>query len=256
MTVLFMFFASFYLSASELSSYNQALSLVEKINKLYYKDSSHAVMKLSITRPKFKQELNMEWFSNGLYNVFLKVMSPGVQAEKKILKIGKVLFFYEPEQDRVIQISQTGSLRRFLLSEFSRDDFMSLNRLSEEYYISLADTGSQWKITLRPKIKTVIVWDKIVYKVDKKSELPVRKTYFNEKGQIAKELHYKSHKDFNGFYLPSVLEMKSHTHPGYVSRLEYLSIDFNTPILPHLFTKKNLQNLIDYKPQIQSASEN
>ncbi len=245
-TALLLLIPSNFLIAQDQTHLQKAVELIDHVNQLYFKKSSHAVMNLRIKRPTFERNLTLEWFSRGFYNIFLKILAPSEQEGKSILKAGKELFFYEPKEERVIHISQTGALRRFLLSEFSRDDFLSVNKLSEEYHLNLVEQELIWILTLTPKMITPIVWDKIVYRISKDEELPVSKTYFNEKGAKAKELLYKKIKNFGEFRLPSVLEMHSFIHPGFVSRLEYTTLEFNIPVLPHLFTMKNLKNLIEY----------
>ena len=127
-----------------------AVELLDRINKLYFGESAQARLRLSIKRPTFERNVVLDWYSQGQHNVFLKVLAPSEQQGKSVLKVGKELFFYEPKDERVIHISQTGALRRFLLSEFSRDDFLSINVLSEEYHVNLVDNGSHSLLVLTP----------------------------------------------------------------------------------------------------------
>ena len=91
---------------------------------------------------------------------------------------------------------------------------------------------------------TPIVWDKIVFKINKSTGLPISKAYYNERGGKTKELFYREPRDFGEATLPTVLEMKSYTNPGFVSKLVYEDLKLNIPVFPHLFTMRNLKNLI------------
>ena len=91
---------------------------------------------------------------------------------------------------------------------------------------------------------TPIVWDKIVYILDKETLLPKEKRYYNERGAVAKKLIYSSIKEINGRQIPTVLDMTSYQFKNYRSRIEFEELVLDGAIKPHIFSMKNLKNLI------------
>ncbi|SMF36542.1 outer membrane lipoprotein-sorting protein [Pseudobacteriovorax antillogorgiicola] len=221
-----------------------AVAILDRIDSLYLSETASSKIRLYVFRPDFQWSYNLEWYSRGRNNAFVRINSPLDYRGRAILKVGKEMWFYNPKEDRVSQMSRAGALRRFLQSEFSRDDFMKINRLSEEYNVNMRQMETTLRLTLTPKMITPIVWDKIVFEVDQETLSPLEKIYFNERGRISKKLVYSKPVEINGKMVPTVLEMTSYQFKNYRSRIEYLDLQLDGPIKPHIFSMKHLKNLL------------
>ena len=131
-------------------------AILEKLDSLYFSHSAHYKMKLSL-QGSTSTEYDLEWFSRGQHNVMIRVIAPDTAIGKKFLKVGKDLWIFDPDEVKSLKISRVGALRRFLGSEFSRDEIFSLNRLSEEYNVDFEANGKSIKLILIPRMVTPIV---------------------------------------------------------------------------------------------------
>lgn len=224
------------------STTEEAADLLSQIEYLYQHENAHMKAKLIVKRPNISWEYQLEIMSMGRNNTYIRVLSPLDLKGRAYLKAGKDLWWFHPSELRERQVSRTGSLRRFLKSEFSRDDLLMINRLDEEYDINIHDQGEKQKIILTPKMLTPIVWDKLEFELDSDTGLPLSKSYFNERGLLAKKLSYQNPQEVDGYLVPTVLEMKSYMYKGYVSRLELSDIVFDGGFDPRIFTINHLVN--------------
>ena len=108
---------------------DEAVQILDQIDNLFLSETSYAKVRLYVSRPDFKWSYNLEMYTRGRNNTFIRIHSPLDYKGRGILKVGKEMWFFDPKDERVRQISRTGALRRFLQSEFSRDDFLKINRL-------------------------------------------------------------------------------------------------------------------------------
>ena len=128
-------------------------------------------------------------------------------------------------------------------SDFTNDDLVKENTLREDYSYQLenSESAKEYKIVLTPKEQTVSVWGSIVLYVDKKSMLPTRQEYFDEKSVKIRTMVFRDVGLIGGKKLPLTMELIPHTKKGNKTIIRYKKMAFNIKLPASTFTRKNLQ---------------
>lgn len=229
------------LDAAE-NQFSNAGEIIEYMEDLYRGQSSHASITMTVITPHYQRELKMEAESLGSEKALIKIISPKKDRGITTLKRNEEMWNYFPKINKVIKIPPSMMMGAWMGSDFTNDDLIKESSLTEEYHLKLTETEDFYTVILTPKAKTVTVWGKIEYIVNKKLMLPVEQSYFDDKERKIRVLSFTDLKEFDGKTLPSALEMVPLNKDGYTTRITYDAIVFNPPdIVEETFSIRNLK---------------
>ncbi|MCB0556102.1 MAG: outer membrane lipoprotein-sorting protein, partial [Phaeodactylibacter sp.] len=100
-----------------------------------------------------------------------------------------------------------------------------------------------YKIELTPKEDAAVVWGKILSWIDKKDFMQLKVEFYDEDGYLVNTMYGKNVKELGGRLLPSKMEVIPADEPGNKTIVEYLSLDFDTPIEASFFSIQNLKRV-------------
>ena len=83
--------------------------LLDKVDRLYRSDSSHATMEMKIVTENWERTTVMEVWSRGMNDTLIKILSPRKDKGIKTLKLGNQMWNYFPK----INSMQTGKNSEF-----------------------------------------------------------------------------------------------------------------------------------------------
>jgi len=220
---------------------DDAAALLVKMDELFRSKSSVATMKMQIITPNWQRTLEMQSWTLGMDDTFIRVLSPRKDRGVATLKIDKEMWNYFPKINKVIKVPPSMMMGSWMGSDFTNDDLVREVSLVKEYEVSKKSEGNNYRLTLIPKKDTVTVWGKIEFIVNQQTLLPLEQSYFNEKGEKVRTMLFSEIRDFNGKKMPAIMTMMPLNKTGHKTVVEYVEAEFDIELGDNIFTLRNLQ---------------
>jgi len=235
-------FSSFLLLPSySCSADNDAAALLIKMDELFRSKSSVSTMKMQIVTPNWQRTLEMQSWTIGMDDTFIRVISPRKDRGVATLKIDKEMWNYFPKINKVIKVPPSMMMGSWMGSDFTNDDLVREVSLVKEYQVSKKLEGENYRLTLIPKTNTVTVWGKIEFIVNQQTLLPLEQSYFNEKGEKVRIMIFSEIRYYNGKKMPAIMTMMPLNKTGHKTVIEYVEAEFDVELGDNIFTLRNLQ---------------
>lgn len=228
--------ASFVVAAAD-----DGVALLKKIDELYRSDTSIASMKMQIITPNWQRTLEMQSWTRGMDDTFIRVLSPRKDRGVATLKKDKEMWNYFPKINKVIKVPPSMMMGSWMGSDFTNDDLVREVSLVQEYHVDKVTDGGNFRLTLTPKQNTVTVWGKIEIVVNQQSLLPLEQSYFNEKGEKVRTMTFSEIREFSGKKMPAIMTMEPLNKSGHKTVIEYVDAQFDVALDKNVFTLRNLQ---------------
>lgn len=220
---------------------DDAATLLKKMDELFRSKSSTSIMKMKIITPNWQRTLEMQSWTRGMDDTFIRVLSPRKDRGVATLKIDKEMWNYFPKINKVIKVPPSMMMGSWMGSDFTNDDLVREVSLVEEYKVSKRVENDNYRLTLIPKQETVTVWGKVEIVVNQKTLLPLEQSYFNEKGDKVRVMTFSDIRSFSGREIPAVMTMTPLNKSGYKTVIEYVEAEFDVDVADNIFTLRNLQ---------------
>ncbi|MBI4843839.1 MAG: outer membrane lipoprotein-sorting protein [Nitrospirae bacterium] len=245
--LLALFISSAPLSSSYAYDVLTVDEIVDKMDKLYRSKTSRGQIEMMIASENWERTLTMDIWSEGLDMTFIRIKSPKKDTDIATLRMKNEMWNYFPKINKVMKVPPSMMMSSWMGSDFTNDDLVKESSMREDYTGRLitsevADTANYY-IELIPKADIPTVWAKIILVVSKGDYLPVRETYYDEKGQKMRIMEFSEPKTFSGRKIPSVLVMKPLNKPGKKTVIKYIDLEFDIKLEPDIFTLRNLQRM-------------
>jgi len=220
---------------------SDAAELLKKMDELFRSDSSTSTMKMTIVTPNWQRTLEMQSWTRGMDDTFIRVLTPVKDRGVSTLKIDSDMWNYFPKINKTIKVPPSMMMGSWMGSDFTNDDLVREVSLLKEYNVEKLDEGKNWRLALIPKRETVTVWGRIEFVINKETLLPSEQIYFNEKGEKVRSMVFSKVRDYSGKKIPSIMTMVPLNKEGHKTVIEYVEAEFNAKIDPRTFTLRNLQ---------------
>jgi outer membrane lipoprotein-sorting protein len=220
-------------------------TIIKKVDELYRSNTSYGEMEMTIMTPNWERTLKMEFWSEGMDKTFIYIESPKKDRGIATLRIEKEMWNYFPKINKVMKVPPSMMMGSWMGSDFTNDDLVKESTLLDDYDRRLirpagAEEGYYY-IELSARADTISVWDKIEVKVRKSDYIPVRQTYYDEKGNSMRVLNFSDVKNFSGRIIPSTMEMTPTGKEGHKTIVKYINARFDAKLSKDVFTLRNLQ---------------
>jgi len=222
----------------------EAVALLKKIDELYRSDNSVSTMKMQIVTPNWNRTLQLQSWTIGMDDTFIRILSPKKDRGVATLKKDREMWNYFPKINKVIKVPPSMMMGAWMGSDFTNDDLVREVSLVEDYHVEKREQGSQYQLILTPKPDTVTVWARIDVIVEKEGLLPVEQSYFNEKGEKVRSMYFSNVREFSGKKIPAKMSMVPLNKKGHKTVVEYVELEFNTHFSDDVFTLRNLQKRV------------
>ena len=237
-------FSSFAQTSNTLS----AKEIVQKADAKSRGDYSTGEITMTIVRPTWTREMTMKSWSRGTDYALILVVAPARDKGTAFLKREQEIWNWQPTIDRTIKLPPSMMMQSWMGSDFTNDDLIKESSIVEDYSQKLlgsetVDGRECYKIELTPKEDAAVVWGKILSWIDKKDFMQLKVEFYDEDGYLVNTMYGKNVKELGGRLLPSKMEVIPADEPGNKTIVEYLSLDFDTPIEASFFSIQNLKRV-------------
>lgn len=220
------------------------LALLKKVDELYRSTQATAIMRMHIVTPNWERTMEMESWSRGMEDTFIRVLSPKKDRGVATLKLDQDMWNYFPKINKTIKVPPSMMMGSWMGSDFTNDDLVREVSLAEDYHVAMQEEGEHLLLILTPKTTTVTVWAKIEVLIQSEDLMPLEQRYYNEKGERVRTMSFDQVRDFSGKRLPARMVMTPHSKQGHKTIVEYIQLDFDAPITDDIFSLRNLQKTI------------
>lgn len=222
-----------------------ARAAVEQVAHLFSSKSSIATIKMQIVNTDGQRDLAMKIWSLG-DKVLIKISGPQNEAGTAILKEGSDIWYYLPKTNRTVKVPASMAMTSWMGSDFTIDDLVKEKFLTRDYSVSTSFIGTRGGIavheyTLTPNPNAAIVWGKVVLQIRQADSVPTWQGYYDEDGQLVRELTFSEYKKMSGRLIPTRMVMRSLKKPGSQTIIEYDDIAFDVPVAQQTFSLPNLK---------------
>lgn len=201
---------------------------------------------MDVRYSKLDKSMRMKVWTQGMDKTFVRIISPPKEKGVATLRIGREMWNYLPNVNKVIKIPPSMMMSSWMGSDFTNDDLVSEFSLLEDYHYKLITPEdaepSLLYIESVPREGLPIVWGKIVTAVREKDYIPVWERYYDEKGNLMRLLNFKDVRQFDNRTIPATMELVPQNKEGQKTVIRYLTIEFNRKIDTEVFSLRNLRS--------------
>jgi len=223
----------------------RAQETVERAAHLFSSKSSIATVRMQISNQDGQRDISMKIWSLGA-KVLVRIISPQDEAGMSVLKLGNDIWYYLPKSNRTVKIPASMAMTPWMGSDFTIDDLVKETFLTRDYFISTSFEGLRggvavYEYTLTPKPKAPVVWGKLVLQIRQGNLMPAWQGFYDEDGQLVRELTFSEYATQGGKLIPKRLVMRPADKDGQHTTIVYEDIAFDVPISESAFSLPNLK---------------
>lgn len=225
----------------------RAREIVAGIARLFIGQSSIATVEMQVIKPDLQRTISMQFWTLGESKLLVRVLQPQEDAGTAILKVGGKSRIYLPKARRTVSMPPSTMATSWMGSHFTLNDLVNQARLADDYAITTAFEGQRDGVevidyTLTPKPDAVVVWGKIDLEVRKVDLMPVWERYYDEDGELVRELSFSDYtRTADGRLIPTRLIMRPLDRPGEETIVTYKNVVFDSEISADTFSLQNLK---------------
>lgn len=231
--------------SSSLIAQETAKEIIEKSDQLLRGETQQGIYTMTIIRPEWQRSLKFKFWSEGTEKAFILILEPAKERGVTFLKLKNEMWNYIPKINRVIKIPPSMMMQSWMGSDFTNDDLVKESSVVEDYTHTLLGKEEErgfesYKIELKPKPQTAVVWDKIIEWIRVDDYVPLRAEYYNERGELVRTMIFSDIKEMDGRLIPAKFELIEEKKPGHKTVMILEEVEFNKPIDRSVFTKQYL----------------
>ncbi len=222
--------------------------IVEKTDEILRGNATNrAFVEMTVIRPKWKRTIRLKTWSEKLEKTMVRIVYPSKEQGIGTLKVGKEVWTYIPDVERIIKIAPSMMAQPWMGSDFTYEDIVRTDTIIMDYEHRLVDKtkikGQEvYIIESIPKPEAPVVWGKLRLIIRAKDFIPIRQEYYDESGKLIRVLSYSNIKNLGGRKFPARLEMRPLVNKDGLTVIRYLDIAFDKPINKRIYTLQNLKS--------------
>ncbi len=224
----------------------QALAIARKCDAALKGKTQYGAASMTVRTPEWERTLEMTFWYDYPDKTFIRITSPAKEAGTGTLRIGTNMWIYLPSVERVMKIPPSLMLQPWMGSDFTNDDLVKESSLPTDYTHRIDGETTEagdvcYRLLATPKPDAPVVWGKLVVLIRKSDFLPRREEFYDERGALQKTLHFDEIRRTGSRDYPMRWRMVSQVKPGHETILAFSSIEFDKPVSPDIFTRRNLE---------------
>ena len=219
--------------------------ILDKIDENLYSENRISTSEMVINGRRSSKTLTLKSWVEGEDQSFTEYLSPPKDKGTKMLKLDDKLWIYDPNADRIIQISGHMLRQSVMGSDLSYEDLMEEHKLQEAYKAvvigeELYDDRMCWKLELTAILDDVAYYSRILW-VDQERFLPLKEERFARSGKHLKTTALEDVYQIDDRWYARKFLFKDELKEGNGTELIVKEIEFNTDIPAYKFTKASLR---------------
>ena len=124
----------------------KAAALLKEIDELYRSATSISTMKMEIVTPNWQRTLEMQSWTVGMEDTFIRILSPRKDRGVATLKKGNEMWNYFPKINKVIKVPPSMMMGSWMGSDFTNDDLVKEASLVDDYHVEKTDKDGQYHL--------------------------------------------------------------------------------------------------------------
>ena len=171
----------------------------------------------------------------------LKFLSPGDIKGVGILTLpNDVIYFYMPAFNKIRRIASHVKNQSFMGTDFSYDDFSSINYADEYDAVSVKEQGEHYVLELEPKKGSGKDYSKLLIWARKDNYYKEKTEYYNKGGKLWKIMERKEIKKVGKYWIAHEFSMKD-LKKNHSTVMKITDIKFDQGLKDNLFSKRYLK---------------
>lgn len=221
-------------------SAQEALELLRKSESLMRSNGTEAEYRIDIIRPDWQRSMTFRSSDDMRNNRFrMEILSPRKTKGTVFLKVDNILSMYLPKLRRQIRISPAMMQDPWMGSDFNNQDLLETDVMIDGHTHQIIDRqgeGDAAVVTIEsiPNPNTTVTWKKLVRRI-RSDGVPLELEY-HCKEKIKRLMVFDQIQEMGGRVIPTRWTMQPQDEEGKSTVITLLSIKFDTPIEPQLFT--------------------
>ncbi len=215
--------------------------------------SSRVVVAMTLARPSYRREIEVESYHLGREKSFLVARKPAKEKGNRTLRIKQDIWTYSRDAEQVMKVPFSMMHSSWMGSDFTYEDMVKLDTFVTDYTqrflskIPDPQKRSDWLVVIEllPKEDAPVVWGKVLWSAvvssDGREVLPVLEQDFNERGEIIREIKLDQIKVLGGRRMPTLLTCEPMKKKDSKTILEYKEAIFDLDLKAKIFTKETLE---------------
>lgn len=208
--------------------------------------SSEATMTMEVKTARYERTMKMRSLSKGSENSLVTILEPEKDAGVSTLKVGDNLWNYLPKVDRTMKIPSGMMGGSWMGSHFSNDDLVKGSRMSEDYTATFTSKPTEespdtnYGIDLVPKPDAPVVWGKVTVLITP-DRIPLKITYFDEKGTLIRTMTYTDVQEIGERKVPMTMTLMPADKPNEFTKMHFEALAFDVPLDDKSFSLQALK---------------
>lgn len=172
-----------------------AKAVIERVETLLWGKSMQGDISMDITTPRWRRTMRLKVWMIRPNQSFVRVSAPAKEAGIGSLRIGSEMWNYMPSVERVVKIPRSVMLLPWMGSDFHQHDMVKQSSAINDYTHKIFGTEiiegqPALQIEAVPKADAAVVLGRIVYLVRKEDFMPLKQSYFSERGELVQVLTF------------------------------------------------------------------
>jgi len=219
--------------------------ILKRIDNNFYAENRVSITSMIIKGRRATRTVKAKSWVRGMDKAFTEYLFPAREEGTKMLKIKDELWTWTPSTDRIIRIAGHMLRQSLMGSDVSYEDFMEDPELTNIYDAVVAGEETIegrpcYVLDLKAKKEGVAYHTKKLW-VDKERYIPLRQDWFAKGGKLLKTVTISEVFKVDNRWYPKRMVFKDVLKKGEGTEFIIESVDFNTEIPEHIFTKASLR---------------
>jgi len=225
-----------------------AAEIIRKTDDIMQGKSSRIDMTMSIVRPKYTRSISLKCWSLEKEYFMAYVMAPVREKGQVVMKYNNEMWQYTPSINRTIKLPISMMSQGFMGSDYSNDDLVHESSIIKDYTSTIKgsekiDDRDCFKINMKPKPESNIVWGNVIFWIDKKYFIVLKAEYYDEENYLVRTMYGKEIKYFSDRFLTSVMETIPSDEPDNKTVVTIEKAQFNIGIKKEIFSLQNMKRI-------------
>jgi len=220
-------------------------TLLKNAENVMQGDSSHMILEMTITTPKWSRSVHIESWSKTKDFSYIHILYPPRDRDVTFLKRYNEMWQYIPKVERIIKIPPSMMMQSWMGSDFTNDDLIRETSLSDDYTATLLKTKETYYILeLIPKESAPVTWGKLIMHLHKTHYIPLYQGFYDEKNNLVRILEMSNIQKLNNKWFPMTWTVtpQEKKKKGQHTTLTVKTAEFDIPLQDNLFTRRHLKN--------------
>jgi len=243
--ILFLAGMAFPLTAQDLTATEIIRRADERFNG---EKTSISIMSMTIVRPTWERTFSFKNWTSGRDYALTLITAPARDKGQSFLKRKNEMWSWNPTISRLIKLPPSMMSQGWMGSDYTNDDILRESSVVNDYLHEVSgeeeiEGRTCYRIRMVAKEEAAVIWGHQIRWIDKTDFLFMKSELYDEDGYLVRTELGKEIREMDGRLIPTRIELIPAEEEGYLTILNILEIEFNTPINEGFFSQQNMKRV-------------